>query len=255
MYDRDRNEHTDQTQRWETLARMLNEGRRIAVLTGAGISTDSGLPDFRSKGGIFDNELRVEDILSESYFHAQPKRFWEHFKAIFRFEELHQCKPNAGHLLLKELEEKGKEVVVMTQNIDGLHGKAGSRRVLEVHGTLSTAACPKCKERYGAEAVMGSPVPRCGKDGFILKPDVVLYGGRVLHMEEAYESVRQADVFLVMGTSLQVYPVKDLPYAVERSRTKSVIVNREPTGMDGLFDLVIHDEIRTAAEQLRGRLL
>ena len=130
MHDRNRNKHTDHAHRWETLARMLNEGRRIAVLTGAGISTDSGLPDFRSKGGIFDNELRVEDILSESYFHAQPKRFWEHFKSIFRFEELHQCKPNAGHLLLKELEEKGKEVVVITQNIDGLHGKAGSRRVL-----------------------------------------------------------------------------------------------------------------------------
>ena len=88
-----------------------------------------------------------------------------------------------------------------------------------------------------------------------MKPDVVLYGGRVLHMEEAYEAVRQADVFVVMGTSLQVYPVKDLPYAVDRGRTKSVIVNREPTGMDGLFDLVIHDEIRTAAEQLSGRLL
>lgn len=238
---------------FEQLAKAFDKASHITVLTGAGISTASGIPDFRSRGGLYDGRLSVEAILSETYFHQKPKMFWTYFKEIFGFHALGQYEPNGGHLFLRELELEGKEVTIVTQNVDGLHRKAGSSRVLEAHGTIHTAYCPKCGAAYGLEHLLSEEVPRCGKDGFILKPDVVLFEGRVKHIEEAVAASEDAELFLVLGSSLKVYPVKELPRYARRSEGATLaIVNLEPTDMDGLFDIVIHGDIVNTFNQLRA---
>jgi len=224
----------------EQMAEALKQAKRIAVLSGAGISTASGIPDFRSRGGVYDQELDVETIFSESYYHRHPKTFWTHFKTIFHFHAIRQYEPNLGHLFLRELEQAGKQVAIITQNVDGLHSKAGSSRILDVHGSIHTAHCPKCRTAYGLEHLISEEVPRCGKDGFILKPDVVLFEGMVKHLEEAFEEAAEADLFLAIGTSLKVYPVKELP---RYSKGRRILLNREATEMDGLFDIVVHGDI------------
>lgn len=235
------------------LASAFDKANRIAVLTGAGISTASGIPDFRSRGGLYDGRLSVEAILSESYFHQKPKAFWTYFKDIFGFHSLDQYEPNSGHRFLRELELEGKEVTVITQNVDGLHRKSGSKHVLEAHGTVDSAHCPKCGSAYGHEHLLGEEVPRCRKDGFILKPDVVLFEGRVKHIEEAFAASEEAELFLVLGSSLKVYPVNELPRYARRSRSATLaIVNREPTDMDSLFDIVIHGDIVDTFDQIRA---
>lgn len=240
----------------EQLAKAISEAKRIAVLTGAGISTASGIPDFRSKGGLYDNtELPVERILSESYYYSQPKQFWTYFKQIFHFNAMGGYKPNLGHLWLKELEDAAKEITVITQNVDGLHRRAGSSNVFEVHGTLTNAFCPKCRREYDYNDLLREEVPRCEADGFILKSDVVLFEGRVKHMEEAYEAACAADLFLVLGSSLTVYPLKELPNYVSRQRgIRTAIINRDATDMDSLFDYVIHDDIVAVFEQMKQLL-
>jgi len=237
----------------QSLAETIHKADKIAVMTGAGISTASGIPDFRSKGGIYDNkELQVERILSESYYYAQPKSFWTYFKQIFHFNAMGGYEPNLGHIWLKELEDAGKQVTVITQNVDGLHRKAGSSAVLEVHGTLTSAFCPKCRREYDYPYLLREEVPRCEKDGFILKSDVVLFEGRVKHMEEAYAAACSSDLFLVLGSSLTVYPLKELPrYASGESGIATAIVNRDATDMDHLFQYVIHDDIVAVFEEMK----
>ncbi|CAM4179776.1 NAD-dependent protein deacylase [Paenibacillus alkaliterrae] len=237
---------------YEQLAQVLTKVKKITVLTGAGISTASGLPDFRSRGGLYDNDLNLESILSESYFNMNPKLFWKYFKDIFRFDAIGQYEPNPGHQFLKELENMGKEVTIITQNVDGLHRKAGSTNVLEVHGALDTAKCPKCRQNYGMEHLLKEEIPRCEKDGYILKTDVVLFEGRVKHMEEAYTSTCETDAFLALGTSLNVFPVKELPsYIRNASHIAKVIINKEPTMSDGMFDIVIHEDIVLVFNQVK----
>ncbi|CAM3392057.1 NAD-dependent protein deacylase [Marinicrinis lubricantis] len=228
----------------QKLTEALKEAGKVAVLTGAGMSTASGIPDFRSRGGLYDRELNVEAILSESYFHSKPKLFWKYFKEIFGFQQIREVEPNAGHLFLAELEAMGKTVTIITQNVDGLHRKAGSSRVLEVHGSLDQARCPKCHEEYGLKDLLAEEIPRCRKHDVILKPDVVLFEGRVKHMEEAVDAICGCELFIVLGTSLTVYPVKELPNYIRHDRgiTKAII-NKEPTMMDELFDIVVHEEI------------
>ncbi|MCU6707951.1 NAD-dependent protein deacylase [Paenibacillus sp. J5C_2022] len=239
----------------EPMVQWIQSSRNITVLSGAGISTASGLPDFRSRGGIYDNHLNVEAILSESYFYSKPKQFWVYFKEIFQFEQLEQYKPNPGHHFVRLLEDMGKSVTVVTQNIDGLHQQAGSSHVLEVHGTLNFACCPKCKRQYDRKHLMQEAIPRCTEDGFILKPEVVLFGGSVKHMEASFAAAYDADLFIAMGTSLQVSPVNGLPgYAARNRNSKMALINREPTSMDSLFDLVIHADIVDTVEQLQSRL-
>ena len=236
----------------EQLANAFDQATRITVLTGAGISTASGIPDFRSRGGLYDGRLSVEAILSETYFHQNPKTFWTYFKDIFGIHALGGYEPNGGHLFLRELELEGKDVTIVTQNVDGLHRKAGSSRVLEAHGTIHTAHCPKCGAPYGLEHLLSEDVPRCSKDGFILKPDVVLFEGRVKHIEEAVAASEESELFLALGSSLKVYPVKELPRYAKHARSAALaIVNREPTEMDGLFDIVIHDDIVEVFDQIR----
>lgn len=237
---------------YEKLANILREKNKITVLTGAGISTASGIPDFRSQGGLYDSHLNVEAILSETYFRSEPERFWKYFKEIFLLSSVSDFKPNIGHYFLKHLEDLGKEVVIITQNVDDLHRQAGSSTVLEVHGTLSRASCPQCQRNYGLAYILKDEVPRCADDDAILKPDVVLFEGRVKHLEQAYAHVSEAEIFMALGTSLQVYPVKELPNLIRNDHhIFKVLINKEPTVMDDAFDLVIHEDITSVFEKVK----
>lgn len=234
----------------ERLKQAIDGAESICVLSGAGMSTASGIPDFRSKDGIYTKFNNVEYLLSESYYYRSPKQFWESFKSIFFMNHIHTYEPNIGHEWLARLERAGKQITIVTQNIDGLHSKAGSRHILEVHGTISSAHCPKCKEGYQLDYVLSEDIPRCQKDDMILKPDVVLFEGQVKHLDEAFQAAQASDLFITLGSSLQVYPVKQLPLLANRAGVKSAIVNLDVTEMDALFDIVIYSDITKVASQL-----
>jgi NAD-dependent SIR2 family protein deacetylase len=234
-----------------TLADMIKNSRRIVFLTGAGISTESGIPDFRSSGGIYANG-NVEQYISRLFYNKSLKEFWKHFKEIFQLKMLGNYEPNSGHLFIKDLEDRGKEVTVLTQNIDGLHQKAGSKHVLELHGTLRTAHCPKCNRVFNLEYTLTEDVPRCEQDGFILDTDVVLFGDAIKHFEEAIDAVENCDLMIVMGSSLNVTPVNGFPEYAKRSWTAQLaIINMEQTIKDRYFDVVIHDKIGDAVKKLK----
>lgn len=146
------------------------------------ISTESGIPNFRSSGGFWKEGENREYYISKCYFERNPKDFWKKYKDIFELKLMGNYKPNTGHLFIKELEEKGKNITVLTQNVDGLHQKAGNQHVIELHGTLQSATCPKCKTKYDITFINQHEIPRCTKENakgkkcdFILKPDVVLF--------------------------------------------------------------------------------
>ena len=231
------------------LQRYIRESQKITVLTGAGMSTESGIPDFRSPGGIWEDEETMI-AMSLSYWQEYPELFWPKFKRIF-MNELHlKAQPNAGHYAITHLEELGKQVTVLTQNVDGLHQLAGSTHVLELHGGIRQAFCPVCQSRYNLDYVLAEEVPRCSYVSIkgavcdtVLQADVVLFEQEVRHLPEALRAVRTCDLMLVLGTSLTVYPVADLPRYVIQERTKLVIVNLDETEEDHRADLVIHDKV------------
>ncbi|UOY92583.1 NAD-dependent protein deacylase [Ectobacillus sp. JY-23] len=244
---------------YKVLADWIASARNIAFFTGAGMSTASGIPDFRSAGGFWTDPIRPEVYMSRSFYNLHPKIFWEKYKEIFQVKLLEQYDPNPGHLFIADLEKQGKHVTVLTQNIDGLHQKAGSTNVVELHGTLKTATCPKCRTIYDLSYVMAELVPRCnqqtihGTCQFILNPDVVLYEDPVQAFSKTEEILRAADVFIVMGTSLQVSPVNTLPeyYAHIKKECKMALINRERTVKDDVFPVVCHDEIVSAVTALK----
>ncbi|MBT2291854.1 NAD-dependent protein deacylase [Paenibacillus albidus] len=237
------------------VAKALHAASRITVLTGAGISTASGLPDFRSQGGWYNSQLPVQDILSVSYFRKNPQQFWRFYKHIFNFQDIKSIQPNYGHLFLRELELAGKEVIILTQNIDGLHQKTGSKKVYDLHGSLSSAVCPLCSQSYTFSHIVRTAIPRCRYDQTILKPDIVLFGGRVKYMEEAYEATCTADVFMVAGSSLEVYPVSELPsFITNASLIPKIIINNEVTQKDRMFNFVVRGDISNTFREIRKHL-
>ncbi|MED1738398.1 NAD-dependent protein deacylase [Bacillus swezeyi] len=239
---------------------MIESARRITVLTGAGMSTESGIPDFRSAGGIWTEDMSRMEAMSLDYFERFPKLFWPKFKELFQIKMTGSFQPNAGHLYLADLERQGKEVRVFTQNIDGLHIKAGSRHVYELHGSIQTAACPKCGTRYGLDHILQAEVPKCcrvnekGREcGLILKTDVVLFGDAVQHFDTLFESLDQSDLLLVIGTSLEVAPVRFIPEEAHAiPGLKKMMINLDETPYDHLFDLVIHHKIAEFAKLING---
>src|SRR5206468_12960947 len=206
------------------------------VLTGAGISTESGIPDFRSPTGIWAQYDPME-YATISAFRRDPVKVWEFY--ALRFRVLTEAEPNPGHLALAELERRGLVRAVVTQNIDGLHQRAGSEDVVEVHGSIRTASCPACGERVPLEHVVAAfeeaPAPPCPACGEILKPDVVMFGELLPDgaMERASELARDAGVLLVVGSTLEVYPVAALPEDTLAAGGALAIVNRGPTPYDG----------------------
>ena len=226
-----------------TLQDMISTSRRIVFFGGAGVSTESGIPDFRSVDGLYHQHFDwpPETILSHSFFVRQPEDFFRFYREKMLPLE---AQPNPAHLKLAELERAGRLSAIVTQNIDGLHQKAGSVNVLELHGSVWRNHCVVCGKSYPPEFIRDDahPVPLCSCGGCI-KPDVVLYeeglDGDVLHA--AIRAIRQADMLIVAGTSLTVYPAAGL---VQYFRGKHlVLINRDATPMDDSADLVIRDPV------------
>jgi NAD-dependent deacetylase len=216
------------------LGTLLRERQPCVVLTGAGISTESGIPDFRSPTGIWAQYDPMEYATIDA-FRRDPAKVWEFY--ALRLDVLTRAEPNAGHVALAELERRGLVQAVVTQNIDGLHQRAGSREVIEVHGSIRTASCLECGERVKLERA----VPRCPRCHSILKPDVVMFGELLPAgvMERAAELASRAGLLLVVGSSLEVYPVAGLPEETLSAGGALAIVNRGPTPYDRRAELKI----------------
>lgn len=235
----------------ELLQKMIDESNHIVFFSGAGVSTDSGLKDFRSKNGLYHMKTiySPEDLLSSRMFYQHPDLFYQFYQ-----ENLNciNSKPNVTHLYLKKLEEKGKLKAIVTQNIDGLHKKAGNQTVYEIHGTIYKNHCINCNQFYSAEYVMNAhEVPKCDKCGSIIKPDVVLYGEMLPECyEDAKYAITNADLLIVAGTSLLVQPASSL---VQFFHGKNlVIINNDVTPYDGRASLVIHDNLSHVFQQLKA---
>jgi NAD-dependent deacetylase len=217
------------------LAELIRERQPCVVLTGAGISTESGIPDFRSPTGIWAQYDPME-YATISAFRRDPVKVWEFY--ALRFAVLTRAEPNAGHLALAELERRGLVRAVVTQNIDGLHQRAGSQDVVEVHGSIRSASCLACGTRVPLEDVVAAldsnPTPPCPQCGEILKPDVVMFGELlpVDAMDRASALARDAGVLLVVGSTLEVYPVAALPEDTLAAGGALAIVNRGSTPYD-----------------------
>ena len=225
-----------------TLLDIVNNSRRIVFFGGAGVSTESGIPDFRGQDGLYRMKYAVppETIISASYFHAHPEEFFR----FYRDKMLAlNAQPNAAHKKLAQWERAGKLLAVVTQNIDGLHQAAGSRRVYELHGSVHRNHCLACKKSYPASFIArSSGVPRCSCGG-IVKPDVVLYeeplDGEVI--EGALAAIASADTLIVAGTSLTVYPAASFVSYFRGDNL--VLINRDPTPLDGQCTLVLHEKV------------
>jgi len=215
----------------DRLAALIRERQPCVVLTGAGVSTESGIPDFRSPTGIWANVDPME-VASLNAFRHDPERTWRFYSQ--RMSVLTEAEPKAAHLAIAELERRGLVRAVITQNIDMLHERAGSRDVVEVHGSIRTASCPRCGRAHPLDEVLDQlrsrEAPACIECGGILKPDVVFFGELlpVGAIERASALAREAELMLVVGSTLEVYPVADLPL---ESRSIA-IVNRGPTALD-----------------------
>lgn len=231
-------------EKMELLKQMINESGRIVFLGGAGVSTESGIPDFRSENGIFkairDFGYPPETLLSRSFFDRHPDVFFKYYRTLLMSGD---AKPNRAHYALAKLEQEGKLTAVATQNIDGLHTMAGSRTVFELHGSIKRNHCMKCHKFYDDTFIAQSDgVPRCTCGG-IVKPDVVLYeeGLDYETLNGAVTHIMRADMLIVGGTSLQVYPAAGLIDYYRGDRL--VLINKSSTPYDSYADLVINDSI------------
>ena len=233
----------------ETLKTWIEASDNIVFFGGAGVSTESGIPDFRSVDGLYHQQFDYppETILSHTFFYQQPDYFYRFYRQKMLPLE---AQPNAAHKKLAELEQAGKLRTVITQNIDGLHQKAGSRNVLELHGSIWRNYCTRCGKFYPPEFIRDcAGVPKCDCGG-VVKPDVVLYeeglSEDVLH--RAVHAISEADVLIVGGTSLTVYPAAGLIRYYRGS--KLVLINRDETPYDTAADLVLRDPIGQVFAQL-----
>jgi NAD-dependent deacetylase len=237
----------------EQLAQLLRGSNRTVALTGAGISVPSGIPDFRSPGtGLWENVDPME-VAHINVFLQDPERFWSYYRP--RFGMLADKEPNGAHHALAELEARGMLEAVVTQNIDTLHRKAGSRKVVEVHGTIETGSCWDCKAGYPVEELAGMfdqrGVARCTCGGAV-KPDVVLFGEMLPEqaMENAHALCAGADLLLCVGTSLEVYPVAGLPEVTRRAGGSIAILTIGPTPYDSQAEVRLGGDVVTELEAL-----
>lgn len=226
----------------ETLKQWLSESENIVFFGGAGVATESKIPDFRSTDGLYNQQYAYppETILSHTFYMRRPEEFYRFYRNKMLFPD---AEPNRAHKALAKLEQEGRLRAVITQNIDGLHQKAGSREVLELHGSVLRNYCTKCGKFYGLEAVLESEgVPRCTCGG-VIKPDVVLYEeGLDQHtLQKAVYYISNADVLIIGGTSLTVYPAAGL--IDYYGGKKLVLINKSVTPMDSRADLVISGPI------------
>ena len=237
----------------DKLIEMINEVNNIVVFTGAGVSTDSGLKDFRSKDGLYKkpSPYPAEYMLSSNCFYTHQEEFYEYYKDNFNCLD---SKPNATHIFIKELENIGKLKAVITQNIDGLHTKAGNKTVYEIHGTIYKNHCLKCHKEYSAKNVFNSKgVPKC-KCGGIIKPDVILYGEMLPDHDYmgGLLAISKADMLIVCGSSLTVYPASGMIDSF--SGKYLVIINNSKTPYDSKANLVINDNLAKVSNLLLNKI-
>lgn len=233
----------------EEFKQLVSKSNNIVFFGGAGVSTESGIPDFRSKDGLYNQKYDYppEEILSHTFFMKHTTEFYKFYK-----DKMNSLKyePNITHIKLAELEKEGKLKSVITQNIDGLHQKAGSKNVYELHGSVLRNYCMKCHKFYDAEYVFNSSgIPKCSCGG-IVKPDVVLYeeGLNESTLESSILAIRNSNLLIVAGTSLTVYPASGL---INYFRGKNlVLINRDVTSFDNEADLVINESLGKVFEKL-----
>ena len=236
----------------QTLQQYIDEAKSIVFFGGAGVSTESGVPDFRSQDGLYHQQWKYppETILSHRFFVTKTAEFYDFYQQKMLFLEV---RPNAAHKKLAELEAAGKLSAVITQNIDGLHQAAGSKNVLELHGSVHRNYCTRCRKGYDARYMkdaVGIPLCDCGG---VIKPDVVLYEESLdgYTLEKAVEALQKADLLLIGGTSLAVYPAAGLIQYFGGKRI--VLLNRDVTPYDGRATLCIREPIGQVLEQIEVR--
>ncbi len=233
----------------QKLNEIISKSEKVVFFGGAGVSTESGIPDFRSVDGLYNQKYKYppEIILSSDFFYSQTEEFYRFYRDKMLCLDV---KPNAAHEKLAEMEKKGKLTAVITQNIDGLHQKAGSGIVYELHGSVHRNYCLKCGEFYDAKYILNSEgVPRC-KCGGLIKPDVVLYGESLNQgvLNGAIRAIENADTLIIGGTSLVVYPAAGLIDFFHGNNL--VIINMSPTGADSSADLLIEGKIGETLSQV-----
>ena len=229
----------------EKLTQILKDSNNIVFFGGAGMSTESGIPDFRSANGLFNKKLNLtftpEQLVSHTFFMRYPEEFFNFYKDKLIYQD---AKPNVGHLALAKLEAIGKLKAIVTQNIDGLHQASGSKNVFELHGSVLRNYCTKCHAFYDEKFILDSKgIPTCPKCNGTIKPDVVLYeeGLNQDVITGAVNAISNADTLIIGGTSLVVYPAAGL---IDYFRGKNlVLINKSTTSADSKADLVIHDSI------------
>lgn len=239
-------------------AELIRHSRQIVAFTGAGHSTASGIPDFRSpRSGLWEkaNPMLVASIWA---FRLDPTAFLNWVRPLV--ELMLNALPNPAHVALAELERMGYLRAVITQNIDNLQQRAGSRHILEIHGHMREATCVRCYEQVPTEPMLkqfllNNKIPRC-KCGGVLKPNVILFGEQlpIRVLNEAMEEARRCDLILVAGSSLEVTPAADIPYIAVESGAKAIVVNLEPTGFDARADVVIHADVADILPRITERV-
>ena len=234
------------------LQQMIDQSHRIVFFGGAGVSTESGIPDFRSVDGLYSQKFDYppETILSHSFFLSHTAEFFDFYRQKMICLT---ARPNAAHRKLAELEAAGKLTAVITQNIDGLHQMAGSKNVLELHGSVHRNYCQKCHKCFSAEDILATAgIPRCACGGLI-KPDVVLYEEQLNSdtIDKSLGAITAADMLIIAGTSLTVYPAASLVHYFRSSHL--VLINRDPTPMDDKTSLTLHGKVGEVLSQITVR--
>ena len=240
---------------YDALKQIINESNSIVVFTGAGISVPSGIPDFRSANGIYNQKTKIkaspEDIISHSFFVNNTEEFYEFYKEKMCYPN---AKPNSAHKYFADLAKKGKNVIVVTQNIDGLHQKAGSPIVYELHGTIHQNFCIRCGRLFGLDYVLNSEgVPHCDKCGSIVKPNVVLYEESLDEdvIGRAISAIMTCETLIVVGTSLKVYPAAGF---IRYFKGKYIIlINKESTMYDSQCDLVFNEDVTKVIDKIKWK--
>lgn len=240
----------------QQLQEYIDNANNIVFFGGAGVSTESGIPDFRSVDGLYNQkwDYPPEEILSADFFRTNPKEFYRFYREKILISGI---KPNAAHLKLAELEAAGKLKAVITQNIDGLHQAAGSKNVLELHGSTLRNHCPRCNAFYDFDYIVshkdsnGLPLCSTPSCGAVIKPDVVLYGENLDEgvISKTLQALQSADLLIIGGTSLTVYPAAG--FIRSFTGDKLVLINKGETPNDSLADLVIHDSIGKVLGQIK----
>ena len=239
-------------------AAMIKDAQKILAFSGAGMSTESGIPDFRSAGGLWEkydpSDFYYQKILSDE--RARTK-YWEMIKDVYGI--LEKAPPNSAHKAIKTLEDSGKLLAVVTQNIDGLHHEAGNSegKIIEIHGTVATISCLSCGKQSLKKEIIerldsGEKVPYCNDCSGILKPDSISFGQAMPEdkMTRAIMHARDCDLCIVLGSSLVVYPAASIPDFAVQGQAKVMVINRESTSLDRSADLVIHDSVSVLGQMV-----